>query len=157
MTSLRALVLSLAVASSIDAGAQAVEPYRRDSLTADDYRRAERFMNYNANPLVLGGAVRPNWLPDDRFWYRNAFTGGFEFVLVDPARRTRLLSALQDSPVLLLRRGFWGLRTLIFLGYYTRPAVAAEIGWRAHPGGWSARGLPDEGALAAARGRSSPV
>ena len=74
-----------------------------------------------------------------------------------PGRRARLLGALQDSPVLLLRRGFWGLRTLIFLGYYTRPAAAAEIGWRAHPDGWSARGLPDEGALAAARGRSSPV
>jgi len=82
---------------------------------------------------------------------------GRRLTSLDPARRTRLLSALQDSPVLLLRRGFWGLRTLIFLGYYTRPAVAAEIGWRAHPGGWSARGLPDEGALAAARGRSSPV
>lgn len=78
---------------------------------------------------------------------------GRRLTSLDPARRARLLTALQDSPVLLLRRGFWGLRTLIFLGYYTRPAAAAEIGWRAHRDGWSARGLPDESALAAREGR----
>jgi dipeptidyl aminopeptidase/acylaminoacyl peptidase len=43
----------------------------------------------NVNNLVYGGAVRPNWLPQDRFWYRNAVPEGFEFVVVDPARRTR--------------------------------------------------------------------
>ncbi|MGA2381837.1 MAG: DPP IV N-terminal domain-containing protein [Gemmatimonadales bacterium] len=59
------------------------------ALTADDYARAERFMGYNTTPLVYGGAVRAAWLPGDRFWYRNAIPEGYEFVLVDPARKTR--------------------------------------------------------------------
>jgi dipeptidyl aminopeptidase/acylaminoacyl peptidase len=59
------------------------------ALTAADYARAEQFMGYNANPLVFHGAARPAWLAGDRFWYRNAIPEGFEFVLVDPARKTR--------------------------------------------------------------------
>src|SRR5690348_15915946 len=58
-------------------------------LTAADYARAEKFMGYNTNQLVLQGPVRPNWLARDRFWYRNAIAGGSEFILVDPARKTR--------------------------------------------------------------------
>ncbi len=59
------------------------------ALTADDYARAERFLGYNANPLVLNAGVRPVWLPDDRFWYRVTTGNGAEFVLADPARGTR--------------------------------------------------------------------
>ncbi len=59
------------------------------ALTAADYARAERLMTYNTAQLVSGGAVSPTWLPDDRFWYRNAAREGFEFVLVDPVRKTR--------------------------------------------------------------------
>ena len=40
-------------------------------------------------PLVTLPAVRPTWLPDGRFWYRNTTPAGAEFVLVDPVRRTR--------------------------------------------------------------------
>src|SRR5437667_4197514 len=58
-------------------------------LTAEDYARAEKFMGYNTNPLVLHSGVRATWLPDDRFWYRVATENGNEFVLVDPARNTR--------------------------------------------------------------------
>src|SRR5882672_12273144 len=59
------------------------------SLTSGDYARAEQFMGYNTNPLVLHAGVRPTWLPDERFWYRVATENGNEFVLVDPARGTR--------------------------------------------------------------------
>lgn len=79
---------------------------------------------------------------------------GRRFEQLDARRRVRILTALQDSPSLLVRRGFWGLRTLIFLGYYARASVAAEIGYRAHRDGWRARGLPDDEALA--RSRSTP-
>ena len=58
-------------------------------LTADDYRQAEKFVGYNTNPLVLNAGVRPNWLPDGRFWYRTVRAVGPEFVLVDPAARTK--------------------------------------------------------------------
>ena len=61
----------------------------RPRLTAEDYKRAERWMGYNTTPLVFRTTVRPNWLPDDRFWYRVTVPGGAEFVLVDPATATR--------------------------------------------------------------------
>jgi hypothetical protein len=55
-----------------------------------------------------------------------------------PRQRTALLEALSRSRLLLLRRGIWGLRTLILMGWYTQPAVAARIGYRANPLGWAA-------------------
>ncbi len=58
-------------------------------LTAKDYERAERLMGYNTEPLVDRSSVRPNWLPDDRFWYRVLTPQGSEFILVDPAKGTR--------------------------------------------------------------------
>jgi hypothetical protein len=35
-----------------------------------------------------------------------------------------------DAPLAPLRHGFWGVKTLIFMGYYGRPEAAAEIGYR---------------------------
>ena len=62
---------------------------QRPALTPDDYTRAERFLAPAVTPLVVGGAVSATWLPDDRFWYRNAIAGGTEFILVDPVKKTR--------------------------------------------------------------------
>src|SRR5579863_10713034 len=63
-------------------------------FTAADYAHAEKFMTYNTTSLVFQNSVRPTWLaPDqgvDRFWYRNTLSDGAEFILVDPARGTRL-------------------------------------------------------------------
>jgi dipeptidyl-peptidase-4 len=61
------------------------------TLTSADYARAERFMGYNTTPLVSRMTVRPNWLADDRFWYRVTTPEGSERVLVDPAKGTREL------------------------------------------------------------------
>lgn len=58
-------------------------------LTADDYARAERFLNQHTNALVFGATVRPQWMEDGRFWYRNTIPDGHEFVLVDPDRREK--------------------------------------------------------------------
>ena len=59
-----------------------------------------------------------------------------------PEQRTVFLESVERSPVMIIRRGFWGLRTLIFMGYYTRDDVGAAIGYRAHRDGWAARGRP---------------
>ena len=56
-----------------------------------------------------------------------------------PGRRTALLEAFAGSPLLLFRRGVWGLRTLIMLGWYTQPSVVAALGYHASPAGWGAR------------------
>ena len=66
-------------------------------------------------------------------------TQGTSFRALDPSRRLRVLDRLQHAPVLLLRRGVWGIRTLAFMGYYARPAAAAGIGYRASSLGWEAR------------------
>ncbi len=68
---------------------------------------------------------------------------GRRFSRLDPARRAEILQRLQRAPALVLRRGFWGLRTLVFLGYYGRPDVRRAIGYRADPRGWAARPAAD--------------
>lgn len=71
------------------------------------------------------------WLP--LFRYARRFTG------LAPERRSAFLSAMERFPVTILRVGFWGLRSLVFLGYYgSRPGIAAT-GYAAHPEGWEAR------------------
>lgn len=64
---------------------------------------------------------------------------GRPFTALDLARRTRVLAAVQRSRALLVRRGFWGLRTLVYMGYYARPEGAASVGYRASVHGWEAR------------------
>src|ERR1017187_10511170 len=76
-------------------GSAAISQTRQ--VTAADYAHAEKFMGYNTNQLVLRSGVRPNWLPDERFWYRvttdvpaaGTTEGSSEFILVDPAAHTR--------------------------------------------------------------------
>lgn len=71
------------------------------------------------------------WLPVLRF--------GRRLSRLDALRRVRVLQAWQTAPLLLLRRGVWGVRTLVLMGYYGRPAAAGAIGYRADPRGWGAR------------------
>ncbi len=71
------------------------------------------------------------WLPALRY--------GRRLSRLDPARRLAFLERLEAAPLVLVRRGFWGLRTLILMGYYGRPAAAAAIGYRADPRGWEVR------------------
>ncbi|HVH68430.1 MAG TPA: hypothetical protein VM716_11215 [Gemmatimonadales bacterium] len=71
------------------------------------------------------------WLPLLRY--------GRRLSKLDIARRTRVLERLQAAPVLLLRRGVWGVRTLALMGYYGRAAAAAAIGYRADARGWESR------------------
>ncbi len=60
------------------------------AVTAADYARAERFLAAAVTPLVVGGTVNATWLPDDRFTYRSSLgDGAAEFLLVDPATKTR--------------------------------------------------------------------
>ena len=74
---------ALAVAAVLPVAAQ------RGALTAADYARAEKFMNYNVTPLVYRSGVRGNWLPDDRVWYRVTTETGSVATLVDPTTGTK--------------------------------------------------------------------
>ncbi|MGD2121060.1 MAG: hypothetical protein PVJ76_04920 [Gemmatimonadota bacterium] len=53
-------------------------------------------------------------------------------------KRTAFLERLHRSPVMPLRRGLWGVRTLLFMGYYNQDRVRKEIGYDADPWGWTA-------------------
>ena len=61
---------------------------------------------------------------------------GKGLVSLDAGRRTALLQWFARSPVLLFRRGIWGLRTLVMMGWYTQPDIIAALGYTAHPQGW---------------------
>jgi Tol biopolymer transport system component/dienelactone hydrolase len=85
---MRPRLLSVILAASV-AGALSVAAQQPRALTAADYAHAEKFLGANVTTLVVGGSVAPNWLPDERFWYRSTTAAGSEFILVDPAKRTR--------------------------------------------------------------------
>jgi hypothetical protein len=70
------------------------------------------------------------WLPVLRY--------GRTFTALGDEQRSRVLRYLQDHPVERIRCGFWGLRTLAFLGYYGRLEGAHAIGYAPNPRGWSA-------------------
>ncbi|MEP7345728.1 MAG: gluconate 2-dehydrogenase subunit 3 family protein [Gemmatimonadaceae bacterium] len=63
------------------------------------------------------------------------------FSRLDAARQQQVLTGLQNSRIDALRRSFWGLRTLIFMGYYARPTAASAVGYRGSAEGWAARRL----------------
>ncbi|MGH7677085.1 MAG: DPP IV N-terminal domain-containing protein [Gemmatimonadaceae bacterium] len=58
-------------------------------ITADDYARAERQLAATANPLVSGTIGVRSWLNDGRLSYTVSVPNGSEFVIADPARRTK--------------------------------------------------------------------
>ena len=62
---------------------------------------------------------------------------GRTFVRLSEPRRSRFIQALEEAPILAVRRGVWGLRTLVSMGYVgqdpNRDAGAATL----RPQGWS--------------------
>jgi dipeptidyl aminopeptidase/acylaminoacyl peptidase len=80
--------LAILLAATI-VGRAAIVAQTGPSVTAADYARAEKFLAQNLTGLVIGGSVTANWLPDERFWYRNVLADGAEFLVVDPVKKTR--------------------------------------------------------------------
>jgi hypothetical protein len=64
---------------------------------------------------------------------------GHRFAVLDSTRATTLLESFAASRMLLLRRGVWGLRTLVMMGWYTNPSVTTALGYHASAAGWEAR------------------
>lgn len=117
-------------------------------LTAADYQHAQRMLDANVGPLVLGPAVRPAWLAGDRFTYRNTVERGTEFVLVDLARRTRVPAFDHAAVAAALSRAAgrpYDAGHLPFRAFtYVRggAAIAFEVAgkaWECDPGGKGCR------------------
>jgi hypothetical protein len=49
------------------------------------------------------------------------------FERLPPSRQDRWLRSLENAPLTLVRVGIWGLKTLVFLGYYTQDSVERRI------------------------------
>src|SRR5688500_1851350 len=71
------------------------------TVTAQDYARAEKMLSYNTAPLVDRSGVRPTFLPDGKFWYQVLTPTGREYVLVNPADGSRAVDT--DLPKLIPR------------------------------------------------------
>ncbi len=58
--------------------------------TWEDYARAESFLPWNVDRMLLRMRVAPNWIGEtDRFWYRVRTESGYEFIYVHPETRSR--------------------------------------------------------------------
>lgn len=64
-------------------------PYTPDKLTAEDYEKAENSLRQHTSSLVYRADVRPNWIDDHRFWYRNTIEEGHEYIMVDARTQTK--------------------------------------------------------------------
>ncbi|QKJ28927.1 DPP IV N-terminal domain-containing protein [Mucilaginibacter mali] len=74
------LLTALPFALALGANAQAPKAY-----TAQDYQRAESQMAASLSPLVTRSGIRPNWMPDDRFWYKE----DSKFIVFNPAKGSK--------------------------------------------------------------------
>lgn len=54
---------------------------------------------------------------------------GQTFRTLDGERQDRVLRWFQDGPIGLFRSGLWGLKTLVFMGYYGQPPIGTSTGW----------------------------
>ena len=61
------------------------------------------------------------WAPLARF--------GRPFEKLSTDRQDAVLRWFEGCPVGLLRSGFWGLKVLIFMGYYGQPETNSEVGY----------------------------
>src|ERR1700750_474092 len=55
------------------------------TVTTDDYRRADSFLATNTMPLVDHSVQRVTWIDDGHFWYRDPDKDGDQFMRVDAA------------------------------------------------------------------------
>ncbi len=80
------------------------------TLGPGDYAHAERFMTYNATPLVDHAVDKVHWLDADHFWYRDHDAGADHFVrmqastgalmpLLDQVKVAAALNEVMDKPV----------------------------------------------------------
>lgn len=55
---------------------------------------------------------------------------GRPFERLSSDQQDALLGWFQDAPAHRLRRGFWAVKTLVYMGYYGRPGIGQEIGYQ---------------------------
>ncbi|MEO7211133.1 MAG: DPP IV N-terminal domain-containing protein, partial [Chitinophagaceae bacterium] len=61
-------------------------------LTDNDYTKAEQALPYYIQKYVDHGDVRPHWINDHIFWYRDMTSTGSNYMLVDAQKGTRTMA-----------------------------------------------------------------
>lgn len=77
------ILLSVMLAGNADA-------QKQPDLTAEDYKKAEKFLAYNTQNLVDNVTGKPTWFSGEKFWYRTLTAQGSEFIVVDVVKAKRL-------------------------------------------------------------------
>lgn len=113
--------LLLVVAERIAPGVAELDETRKERVMAEIERAV------GARPLALQRQLTMflnimRWAPVARY--------GREFDRLSPAQQDAVLRWFMDAPVARLRQGFWGVKTLVYMGYYGLPEVADRIGYR---------------------------
>ena len=86
-TALFQIILITGLVACTDARPVESDQFR---VTADDYARAERFLEPTVGGLVRNLFVTPHWIGEGHhFWYRREAEGGHTFALVDAATGDR--------------------------------------------------------------------
>lgn len=80
-------VFCLGACSSIESAVEEEAP--ADVVDTASYERAERFLSWNLNRLIMDEPSGPVWRSDNRFWYRIQKPEGDRFYRVDPSEGVR--------------------------------------------------------------------
>jgi len=56
---------------------------------------------------------------------------GRAFKSLPPNKQDKVLGWFQDAPISLFRRGTWGVKTFIFMGFYSQTSTATHISYQA--------------------------
>ena len=64
--------------------------------------------------------------------WASVFRYGAPFEKLTPDRQDAVLRWFEDCPLSLLRKGFWGLKAMVFMGYYGQPETNESVGYVAN-------------------------
>lgn len=112
--------LLLTIGARIAPGIDALDAAGRDRVFAIiDQAVRQRPLHVQRQLRLFLQVLR--WLPVLRY--------ARPFERLTPREQDAVLGWFLDAPIAPLRHGFWGVKTLVFMGYYGRPEVWAEIGY----------------------------
>ena len=57
--------------------------FSQDTLTIQDYARAEKFLAAYTSKFVINNNIQPNWIDGEEFWFRKQVKDGYEFIRVN--------------------------------------------------------------------------
>ncbi len=81
--------LILALTGCNPAMETSVDQLTAESITVEDYQRAERFLGDHTAELVYDTVLTHYWQYDDRLVYRKRTAAGLQYILVDPQTQSR--------------------------------------------------------------------